>query len=1437
MVRNNCLFAILLIIAYIYFGGAQPAYEVDALYSLYNSTNGTGWIWRDFGNTSEWNFNVENPQPCADKWQGVVCAAECSSTDSCSVLQLQLAAYNLTGQLPSDLYALSSLQQFEVKGNRLSGTIPSTISLFSALSLATFQGNLLENPIPYLGSNLLHCDLAYNRFEGTFPSVLSLSPQLTTLEIYLNKLSGTIPTWIGEFSHLQKLEMAYCSLTGTLPVQLGHLTALTKLDFERNSIEGTFPTSFSNLHNLKFLLLDRNNITGTFPSEILNLTNLEVLGMTFNPLTGTLPTGIGALVNLNELLMDFCDFSGPIPTSFGLLTSLGNVDMGSNAFTGSLPTELGNIGANALVWAMDFNFIEGTIPSELTNGMSGLVMFSMQHNLLTGPISTGVGNWSIMRLLVLTGNSISGTLPTELGKLNVLTGLFLNNALLTGTIPEDLCDINALHLLALKSNYFGGTIPSCLGVSTKEFYSLDLQSNSMVGTIPSTFFELRNLQTLILKDNKFAGNLVDIPRLPSSLRTVDISSNGFTGPLPTYVFQNASKLSEFIASANCFISSISPSICNATSLNTLVLTGISSGSSCATSILDIGGLKAYKADYVDGEIPSCLFLMPALKSLYLSGNGINSPLHHIDSQSVLTNLSLSYNRLHGTIPLSVQEKAEYMRDLDLSNNRLSGTVELLSLNSNSQPMNMVDLNNNRLSGGIPYVNTTLVDTGIVSINILAGNMFTCPLFARSILEGDPNNGIYVCGSNNLSFVSISFGVLYVISLVCFYVLLRSVVYHDSLPGRKFIKRLWNWGKGYFWMDPTVCSSNLDIHRISVFFSRYRAYIIGITFVSLIVFMPMYIILKYVNGAEYRQYSHQYGWLLGLSFLNGLTPGLWVGILWCVGLLVLLATFYGNDFGLSLSGTIRSSSVYRRTTFTQELYRRRGEILCILVDIVVVCLVNAGYVIALLYAGDGARLSATALTVLFKVCWNSYVCVPVSRYFGISTQLTIVVLLFNNILVPIAATMTVDEQCFQSLLIPPDRITTSYEYTNCALFVNDICKLPLVQFTTVSVEPQFIYSFHCSSSLLTNYVPVYVAMYAFLGFILPAIRIGALLYFLECVNYSDGSDSQDGLEENVDDRYSLNLVVVNKQKLKLLHYIKTNSHAYFFASMCFFYDMCFPIESASDLLFKTNPSLEKRETERRTAYLRGGKDMTRESAEDSLYYLEPDSNIKPIYQIRECCYDWVVAFVVLLTYGLAYPPLACFICVYIVMSTLIIQVCIHAHSVQVEQLSGFRKHHGIDRLWHRVLAREMEGADEILYDSTYIGVIISICFVGFFVADTTISSITSIAISGIIAFGLVARFVYWHKTNEKPVPSGQSSQGMEMNRLTLPAKSSQLGVLQEENADSVMDVDESSSIEETHDGVNVTTNPILLSQSRLESLPESQSEASAKAECGENKEFS
>src|SRR5437870_4342075 len=85
-----------------------PTTEYSALYNIYNATSGNHWNWNY--SLPIWIFNnASTNDPCIKHWQGLLCNSNCSPSQPCNVLAIQLNNYTLSGTLPTSIGSFSLL--------------------------------------------------------------------------------------------------------------------------------------------------------------------------------------------------------------------------------------------------------------------------------------------------------------------------------------------------------------------------------------------------------------------------------------------------------------------------------------------------------------------------------------------------------------------------------------------------------------------------------------------------------------------------------------------------------------------------------------------------------------------------------------------------------------------------------------------------------------------------------------------------------------------------------------------------------------------------------------------------------------------------------------------------------------------------------------------------------------------------------------------------------------------------------------------------------------------------------------------------------------------------------------------------------------------------------------------------------------------------------
>ncbi len=248
MTAKASLLALLLLPTALY---AQVTREDSlALVALYNATNGDQWI----DNT---NWLTDNP---VSTWKGVFVVQDRR------VVWLDLRENNLVGTLPSEIGDLTGLRTLRLQSNRLTsetGEIPTVLSQLTSLNELNLSGNL---------------------YTGMIPVALSKLTNLTRLFLGSMTLEGEIPWQLSQLTRLQQLGLNRNMLEGKIPPELGQLTDLTDLFLSFNRLHGEIPSVLGNLTNLQRLSLQENQFTGAVPLELVQLTRLNGLWLEKNNL-------------------------------------------------------------------------------------------------------------------------------------------------------------------------------------------------------------------------------------------------------------------------------------------------------------------------------------------------------------------------------------------------------------------------------------------------------------------------------------------------------------------------------------------------------------------------------------------------------------------------------------------------------------------------------------------------------------------------------------------------------------------------------------------------------------------------------------------------------------------------------------------------------------------------------------------------------------------------------------------------------------------------------------------------------------------------------------------------------------------------------------------------------------------------------------------------
>ncbi|KAK9800253.1 hypothetical protein WJX73_007523 [Symbiochloris irregularis] len=220
--------------------------------------------------------------------------------------------------------------------------------------------------------------------------------------------------------------------------------------------------------------------------------------------------------------------SGTLPSSLGQLTALKTLWLGTNQLQGSIPSGLFNQLTNMLDFVLDDNYFSGTVPSMA--GMKSIARFSVANNGLTGQLPADWATSPLLQLFDVSQNSLTGTLPalgtsTYFRSPSTFLIMLADHNHLTGSLPVNLHTL-PIAILDLSSNQLDGPLDPLKGMLLLRSVTLDV--NGFTGTIPSTLFE--RVQYLSLASNALTG---PVPAFVSaSVRTIDISNNPLNGTLP-----------------------------------------------------------------------------------------------------------------------------------------------------------------------------------------------------------------------------------------------------------------------------------------------------------------------------------------------------------------------------------------------------------------------------------------------------------------------------------------------------------------------------------------------------------------------------------------------------------------------------------------------------------------------------------------------------------------------------------------------------------------------------------------------------------------------------------------------------------------------------------------------------------------------------------------
>ncbi|XP_038699733.1 receptor-like protein 45 [Tripterygium wilfordii] len=605
---------------------------------------------------------------------------------------------------------------------------------------------------------LISLDLSGNDISGCvenqgFEILSSRLKKLEALDLSGNNFNESIISSLSGLSSLKSLYLDDNEMGTSLDTNgfasLWRLSNLELLDLSYNKFNNSIMSSLRSLLSIKDLNLAYNELSGTINMQgFNNLVNLKKLDMQFNEITGF--ESFKGYVEVLDLSYNRCNSS--VFASLNGLSQLRSLNLSGNQLIGSVHLK-GLVGLRNLEeLQLNDNSIEEIAGPEggnaSLNKLKVLGLASLETNG-KGTVLKPLGALSSLKTLDLQGNILNETNTLQgLFNLSTLEELFLDSSSLhKDFLRSHVGSSTSLKVLHLRNCGLKHTLPNQGWCELKNLEEIDLGDNELEGALPPCMANMSSLHTLRVTGNQFTGNIASSP-IPNlkSIESVSLGYNHFQVALKP--FANHSSLKIVLADGNELIEEApSHSWTPEFQLEVLSLSNCMAKNSNASFLdflyhqfslryLDLSGSK------FGGTFPSWLFENNTrLQQIYLVDNSFvgqfQLPSHPNPNMSVidishnklggqipsnisfifpnLMVLNISENSYQGTIPPSVGE-LKSLQVLDLSNNQFSGEIKEQLANNRFR---LIKLSNNKFSGPLP----TMFDPVSLEVLLLDGNKF------------------------------------------------------------------------------------------------------------------------------------------------------------------------------------------------------------------------------------------------------------------------------------------------------------------------------------------------------------------------------------------------------------------------------------------------------------------------------------------------------------------------------------------------------------------------------------------------------------------------------------------------------------------------------------------------------------------------------------------
>ena len=1071
---------------------------------------------------------------------------------------------HLTGSLPDQFHAPNSFRFVYLSHNELNGSIPQNIQELSLLSRFDLSVNRLTGSIPegYYHLPLVTALLHDNFLRGTLSANVSRLQLLLRLELDSNLLSGTIPPGIASLPLLQQVSLANNSFFGPFPAMLSNASSLQTIYLQDNLFTRSIPADFfMSLPQLVYFRVSYNSLTGPLPQIISDRpagSLWEIFDVAWNQLASTIPENLCEQQAMKVLILSGNLFSGPLPADLLSLPGLAQLDVSSNLLRGPLPTSL----ANATLMqnlTLSSNFLSSTIP-DVFSALHLLAELYLDENLFTGSFPSSMLQLKELELLYLAANQLVGTIPEAFSELRKLSTINFSANSFSGSAGNIFNSFEHLEILILSSNLFEGPLDSLLNSSLQQLLNtVDISSNRFSGTVPASFFapanrsaaaSSNNLLSFAAVKNCLTGSIP--PQICQSLHLTALALDGLhTSEACITKILPLSKSKSYLIPRS-LQGTIPPCLYQMQKLQVLHLSG-----NGLTGSLPSDGLSSSLTDLslshnlLTGTIPR-LFQEAVWSNFDLSFNKLTGVLsQNISNFQRIANasLALDVNRLSGVIPsqlLAVQDINILKGNIFQCSDQLSPQQSLPrhdpDVASYTCGSDSVDVT---LYVWLVVLSSLLLLTAVAWLSLsakasqLAAWLRLLEEWRENLADWwavyrdhsapplsfhGPEGSVLSAPSDHVKdFGEVMSGIRQLCLSCCLFILLVVLPVHVAL--------------GAFYST----------------YSYQYAWVLSIAFLSgkvpavvLLLFLTGFLLyiqahLPFLLEREEKERKRKSfvsslrrnvsaGLLLtmgGLTLLNclvvlvvqfsyvlALTNGQDRGVLVVTAMAVAGFTVFWNNVVLidgfsvvlrhvqskqrrrsllapSSSASPRSEPAERfppdsiaegppQSQAEEAEEGEQGEVPSIVENPL---------------QGRAMPSSSSSSSSLREINAENDLFDEERRIFFLTH-----LLLFNNVLAPLAASAFVSVDCFYYVVVTPPAVHTEYNVLLCTQFISSLLVegdcLAYQSFSqSVSYVPPFFYSFQCSSSLLTSFAYVYLTRYLYIGVVLPLFRL-SLKYLQE-----------------------------------------------------------------------------------------------------------------------------------------------------------------------------------------------------------------------------------------------------------------------------------------------------------------------------------------------------